>query len=94
MMNAHTNTETGPALSIAEAKEIAECLHKAAYAQLSIHKLAMEVCDNGAFVQAGSIAIEELARSSMRRIDACIARIDPTYRLGNFGTEFEDARAF
>lgn len=93
-MSDNDSTETGLTLSAAEAKEIAECLHKAAYAQLSMHKLASEVCDNVSFVQAGSIAIEELARSSMRRIDACIARIDPTYRLGNFGTEFEDARAF
>lgn len=84
----------GLTLTAADAKEIAECLHKAAYAQLSMHKLAMEVCDNASFVQTGSIAIEELARSSMRRIDACLARIDPSYRLGNFGTEFEDARAF
>lgn len=27
--------------------------------------------DNASFVQAGSLAIKELARSSMRRIDAC-----------------------
>lgn len=84
----------GVTLSPQEAKEIAECLHKAAYAQLSMHRLAMEVSGGGELSQVGSIAIEELSRASMRRIDACIARIAPSYRLGNFTTEFETADNF
>jgi hypothetical protein len=76
-------------LSNHDIKAVALCLSEAALSLLALHRLAIdahEADDEGWYLTA----IKELARSTFKRLDACIGRLEGGVGLGNFASEFGD----
>jgi hypothetical protein len=72
----------------AELEQVADRLQSAGYALLSIYRLAMDAQDN-ANREFYLLAIQELARSTFRGVDACIGRLTDGDAIGDFATEFD-----
>lgn len=76
-------------LSNADIRAVSLRLNDAATALLAMHRLAI---DAGEMDQDGyyRFAIQELARSTFRGLDACIVRLEGGAGIGNFRSEFDD----
>jgi hypothetical protein len=80
--------EVNLALRPEDIEAVSDRLNDAGFALLAIRKLAIDVGegdDDGFY----AVAIQELARSTIKGIDACIERLTGKPGLGNFGTEFD-----
>lgn len=65
-------------------------LYDAGYALLAIRRLAIDAQDNRESAEWYLIAIEQLARSTFRGVDACIVQMSGKLAMGNFATEFDN----
>jgi hypothetical protein len=75
------------ALTQSDVAAVGHRLNEAAYSLLAIRRLAIDGGDE----QDGwyAVAIQELARSTFKGIDACIQRLQPGCGIGNFASEFD-----
>ena len=76
-------------LSNADIQAVTGCLSEAANVLLAMRRLAIdahEADDEGWYLTA----IADLARSTFKRLDACIGRLEGSAGIGNFATEFGD----
>ena len=79
-------------LSNDDVRAVASALNDAAMTQMAIWRLAVDAQQVEGPNERGwyLIAMQELARSSFRRIDASLIRLTGDTGMGNFATEFAD----
>lgn len=89
-MEAARHRKENPAehLSNDDIQAVARCLAESAMVTLSLRTLASDAIDNDS-ADAYLTSIMELARSIVRRLEACAARLTGDGPFGNFAAEFD-----